>query len=87
MLASALAQQLLLVTIARAAAVAVLASEALFLWFRRDEPAAARRPLSRLVWAATPAAVLVGLSLWCAHSLSANPPSAPSQAVAILDAP
>jgi hypothetical protein len=84
MLASPLAQQLLLITLARVAAVAVLASEALIVWFRRNEPAAANRSLGRVAWALTPAIVLVGLSLWCAQTLATTAAS-PSQAVAMDD--
>ena len=79
------AQEFLLLTIARALALAVLASEALLLWFRRDEPEHTNRPLSRLVWAATPALVLVGMSLWCASSLVSARSQTPSDAVAAAD--
>ena len=79
------AQELLLLTIARALALAVLASEAMLLWFRRNEPEHTSRPLSRLVWAATPAAVLVGMSLWCASHLVETRASPLPGAVAAAD--
>jgi hypothetical protein len=82
------AQLLLLITIARAAALAVLATEALFLWTRRGDPDAPRggRPLARLVWVATPAVVLVGLSLWCAAELKSQTFPTPPGAVALGEA-
>ena len=79
------AQELLLLTIARALALAVLASEALLLWFRRNEPEHTNRPLSRLVWAATPAVVLVGMSLWCASHLVETRQNTLPGAVAVAD--
>jgi len=55
-------------TIARFAALAVLATEAMFLFVRRrgapDGPAG-----SRIFWALTPALVLAGLCLWCTASV------------------
>ena len=50
-------------TIARFAALAVLATEALFLYARRREPRYASP--SRLAWTLTPAMLLAGLFLWC----------------------
>ncbi len=53
-------------TIARFAAIAVLATEALGLWARIKDPQAAHgAPLSRFFWALTPAVMLAGLCLWC----------------------
>jgi hypothetical protein len=70
-------QQLLLIAITRVAAVALLISEALILWFRRREPATdAITAFGRLFWAVVPAAVLLGLSLWCATDLSPARPGA-----------
>src|SRR4051812_19010470 len=59
-------------TIARAAAVAVLATEALFLWSRRNKAAEARPGVSRIFWALTPALLLAGLCFWCTASVSAR---------------
>jgi hypothetical protein len=58
-------------TIARAAAVAVLASEALFRWARRNAPPAVPG-VSRIFWALTPALILAGLCFWCTASVSAR---------------
>ncbi|GAC1600474.1 MAG: hypothetical protein NVS4B10_12200 [Myxococcales bacterium] len=69
-------------TIARIAGVLVLATEALFLWTRRREQAAAgalapQGPLlARFCWAAIPAALLAGLAVWCLASVA--PPVLPS---------
>jgi hypothetical protein len=66
-------------TIARFAALAVLATEALFLYARRKEgghDARLRRgdhvPGSgaRIFWALTPAALLLGLCFWCSVYVS-----------------
>ena len=60
-------------TMMRAAALLVLATEALFLWTRRREPEFANtrgQSFARLFWAATPAIVLAGLALWCAAALA-----------------
>jgi uncharacterized RDD family membrane protein YckC len=65
-------------TIARFAAIAVLATEALFLYARRGETRAARG----FVWALTPAALLLGLCFWCSVSVSAGR-SAPGHAPAV----
>lgn len=71
-------------TIARAAGLAVLATEALFLWSRRRESASPQPdPLAaRFFWAATPAALLAGLALWCMASL-APPRRADPQRIAM----
>ena len=63
-------------TIARFAALAVLATEATFFLARRRDPAP--RPVSRVFWALTPAVILAGLCLWCSAAVSArrNPPLA-----------
>lgn len=59
-------------TIARFAALAVLATEALFLYARRGDAPQARGPLgARVFWALTPAALLLGLCFWCTVSVSA----------------
>jgi heme/copper-type cytochrome/quinol oxidase subunit 2 len=58
-------------TIARAAAVAVLATEALFLWSRRRDAAAHAGP-SRVFWALIPALMLAGLCFWCSNSIDAR---------------
>jgi hypothetical protein len=50
-------------TIARFAAIAVLATEALFLFARR-RGAQSYGP-SRVFWALTPALLLAGLCFWC----------------------
>jgi hypothetical protein len=50
-------------TIARVAALAVLATEALFLFVRRRD-AQSYGP-SRVFWALTPALLLAGLCFWC----------------------
>jgi hypothetical protein len=59
-------------TIARAAAVAVLATEALFLWSRRNRASDAQPGLSRIFWALVPAVILAGLCFWCTASVSAR---------------
>jgi hypothetical protein len=71
-------------TIARAVGLAVLATEALFLWSRRGESALSPQPpfFSRLFWAATPAAVLASLALWCLSSV-APPRSIGEQRLAV----
>ena len=59
-------------TIARFAALAVVATEALFLWSRRSEPAGALAApaTSRFVWSITPALLLAGLAFWCFVSVA-----------------
>ena len=52
-------------TIARFAALAVLATEALFLYTRPREQAVHGPIGSRFFWALTPAVLLAGLCLWC----------------------
>jgi heme/copper-type cytochrome/quinol oxidase subunit 2 len=66
---------ILLWTLMRGAAVAVLATEAMFLWTRRREPepaVTAGQAAARLLWAATPAVLLVGLALWCLASVASQ---------------
>jgi len=60
-------------TIARFAALAVLATETLFFYARRRDPQP--RPASAVFWALTPALLLAGLCFWCTVSVSA--PGAP----------
>ena len=57
-------------TIARFAALAVLASEALFFYARRRDPQP--RPPAAIFWAATPAVLLAGLALWCLSSIASS---------------
>ena len=80
---------LLLWTLMRAAAVVVLATEAIFLWMRRREPEPAMSPAqaaARLFWAATPAVLLAGLALWTLSSVVTSGASSVS-AVAQLAVP
>jgi len=57
-------------TIARFAALAVLATEALFLYARRREAQVVRAPAgARIFWALTPAVILLGLCFWCTASV------------------
>ena len=63
---------ILLWTLMRGAALAVLATEGIFLWTRRREPQpTAAQAASRLFWAATPAVLLAALALWCLSSIVA----------------
>jgi hypothetical protein len=55
-------------TIARFAALAVLATEALFIYARRRDPQSYGP--SRVFWALTPAALLAGLCFWCTAFVS-----------------
>ena len=55
-------------TIARFAALAVLATESLFIWTRREQGAHAGG--SRVFWALTPALILAGLCLWCSAQIA-----------------
>jgi uncharacterized RDD family membrane protein YckC len=73
-------------TIARFAALAVLATETLFLYAHRREPRAPRGPAgARFFWALTPAAILLGLCFWCTIFVSAARSSpGPAPAVAQL---
>jgi hypothetical protein len=72
-------------TIARFAALAVLATEALFLYARRRDPQEQQGPAgSRLFWALTPALLLAGLCLWCTVSVSDRRAPAATPAVAQL---
>jgi heme/copper-type cytochrome/quinol oxidase subunit 2 len=80
---------LLLWTLMRGAALAVLATEAIFLWTRRREPEPAMsrgQAAARLCWAATPAVLLAGLALWCLSSVVTSAASSAS-AVAQLTVP
>ncbi len=52
-------------TIARFAALAVVATEALFLWARRRDTAPQAHAGARFFWSLTPAVLLAGLCLWC----------------------
>jgi hypothetical protein len=69
-------------TIARFAALAVLATEALFFWARRHDAAPQGVP-SRVFWTLTPAVLLAGLCLWCSNFIAAARP-APAPVVAQL---
>jgi hypothetical protein len=55
-------------TIARFAALAVVATEALFLYTRPREQAAGPTG-ARFFWAVTPAVLLAGLCFWCTISV------------------
>ena len=64
-------------TIARFAALAVLATEALFLWTRR-RGSQEHAGQSRVFWALIPALLLAGLCVWCSgyvleHAAPAQP--------------
>jgi hypothetical protein len=69
-------------TIARFAALAVLASEALFFYARRRDPQP--RPPSHVFWALTPALLLAGLCFWCTVSVADRVTPSASSAVAQL---
>jgi len=69
-------------TIARFAALAVLATEALFFYARRRDPQP--RPPSAVFWALTPALLLAGLCLWCVASVSIQGAALASSPVAQL---
>jgi hypothetical protein len=69
-------------SIARFAALAVLATEALFFYARRRDPQP--RPAAAAFWALTPALVLAGLCFWCTVSVSDRGPPAGTSAVAQL---
>ena len=77
-------------TLMRAAALAVLITEALFLWSRRRDPepeVSRAQAASRFFWAATPAILLVGLAFWCLASVApGGARSAPSE-IAQLSVP
>ena len=62
-------------TIARFAALAVLATEALFLWTRRRGDAIQGPAGARFFWALTPAVLLAGLCLWCSNYIAAARPA------------
>ena len=55
-------------TIARFAALAVLATEALFIYARRRDQQSYGP--ARIFWALTPATLLAGLCLWCTAFVS-----------------
>ena len=58
-------------TIARFAALAVIATEALFLYSRRrDAPGPDAPATTRLFWSITPALLLAGLAFWCFISVA-----------------
>ena len=69
-------------TIARFAALAVLASEALFLYARRRDPQP--RPPSHVFWALVPALVLAGLCFWCTVAVADRATASARSAVAQL---
>jgi hypothetical protein len=69
-------------TIARFAALAVLATEALFLYARRREPR--QGSSSRVFWALTPALILAGLCLWCTSFVASSRRANVAPAVAQL---
>jgi len=72
---------ILLWTLMRGAALAVLATEAVFLWTRRREPEpTSAQAAVRLFWAATPAVLLAGLALWCLSSIAASAAASPEVA-------
>jgi hypothetical protein len=80
-LASPAASWALFWTITRAVALAVLATEAVFVVLRARSHKE-QAPVSRVVWAATPAVLLAGLALWCLMALP-GPRSAPPDAIAL----
>ena len=69
-------------TIARLAALAVLATEVLFFYARRRDPQP--RPPARIFWALIPALILAGLCFWCTVSLSDRRAALAAGAVAQL---
>ena len=69
-------------TIARFAALAVLATEAMFFYARRRDPQP--RPPSGVFWALTPALLLAGLCLWCTVSVADRATPSGTSAVAQL---
>jgi hypothetical protein len=69
-------------TIARFAALAVLATEAMFFYARRRDPQP--RPPSHVFWALTPALLLAGLCLWCTVSIADRATPSNASAVAQL---
>ena len=77
---------ILLWTVLRGAALAVLATEAIFLAMRlreSQEKTSALQAASRIFWALTPAVLLAGLAFWCAATLSGGP-QGPLQSIASL---
>jgi heme/copper-type cytochrome/quinol oxidase subunit 2 len=76
---------ILLWTLMRGAALAVLATEAIFLWTRRREPEpTAAQAAARLFWAVTPAVLLAGLALWCLSSIAGSAAGSPEVAQIIV---
>ncbi len=71
-------------TIARFGALAFFATEAVILWSRRNDPAVRGRFFQRAFWAATPAAVLMGLCVWCGLAVAEHKPDPAPAAVAQL---
>jgi hypothetical protein len=69
-------------TIARFAALAVLATEALFFYARRREPRHAAP--SRLAWTLTPALLLAALFVWCTAFVASSRRAEVAPAVAQL---
>ncbi|HET7786337.1 MAG TPA: hypothetical protein VFP52_11340 [Myxococcales bacterium] len=69
-------------TIARFAALAVLATEALFLYTRRREARYASP--ARVAWTLTPALLLAGLFLWCTVFVASSRRAQVAPAVAQL---
>jgi len=67
-LSSPATAHLLFWTILRLAALAVVATEGLFL-LRRARMPIEGGPGSRLVWSATPALILSGLAFWCSFAI------------------
>ena len=71
-----------ILTIARFAALAVLATEAMFFFARRREPRHASP--SRVAWTLTPALLLAGLFLWCTVFVASSRRAQVAPAVAQL---
>ena len=69
-------------TITRFAALAVLATEAMFLLRRARSTPEEGTPGSRFVWSATPALLLAGLAVWCLAALPAPRAPAPTKVAA-----
>lgn len=71
-----------ILTIARFAALAVLATEAMFFFARRQQPRQASP--SRVAWTLTPALLLAGLFLWCSVFVASSRRAQVAPAVAQL---
>ena len=82
-MASPAASWTLFWTITRAVALAVLATEAVFLLRRARHAHPEPTTASRFFWAVTPALLVAGLSFWC---LAALPSPRALRATAIADA-